>query len=41
MATIPEKSPGVWEVRVFTGRDDRLVITRTRARTPTLVFDPL
>jgi integrase len=23
MATIREKSPGVWEVRVFTGRDDR------------------
>jgi hypothetical protein len=23
MATIREKQPGVWEVRVFTGRDDR------------------
>ena len=23
MASIREKSPGVWEVRVFTGRDDR------------------
>ena len=29
MATIREKQPGVWEVRVFTGRDDRGRPTQT------------
>jgi hypothetical protein len=29
MATIREKLPGVWEIRVFTGRDDRGRPTQT------------